>query len=121
MLSVEVYIAQQQLTINIFNSKLTVSGQSKFSSSNQSSTDEGSIKIIIEHDCDGSLDEQVSLHSPMQCRSPNVDGELVITSNQPFKWSCSSHSTSCGEFQIPYTMMRQYYQECLLAKRDDYF
>lgn len=111
MLSVEVYTAQQQFTINIFNAKVTVSEQSKLS--NQSSTDEESIKIIVEHDSDASLNDQVSLHSPMQCCSPNIDGELVITSNQPFKWSCSCHLTSCGKF-ISYRMMRQ---ECLLAKR----
>ena len=114
MLSVEVYTAQQQFSINIFNSKLTVSGQGKFNLSNQSSA---SIKISIEHDRDGILDDQVSLHSPVQCCSPNVDGELVITSNQPFKWFCSSHLTSCGELQVPHTMIRKHYQECLLAKR----
>ena len=120
MFSVEVYTAQQQFAINVFSSKQIVSRQSKFDGnmrSNQSFADEESIKIIIEHVYDGSLDDQVSLHSPTQCYSPNVDGELVVTTNWPFSWSCSTHMTGDGECQVPYTKMRQHYQQHLLAKR----
>ena len=111
MLSVEVYTAQQQFAINTCSSKLTVSVQSKFNlsdskiKSNQSSGDEASIKITIEDDYWGdSLDDQVSLHSPTQCCSQNVEGELVITTNQPFNWS--SHTTACGEWKVS----NQHYQ-----------
>lgn len=101
MLSVEVYSAKQKLAVNIFSSQL---GQNKVSCSdiieirgNHSCADE---KTVTEHICKGSnLDDKPSLHSPpIQCYSPNIDGELVIVTSQPFRWSCSSHSTIICKF-----------------------
>ena len=84
--------------------------------SNWSFSDEENINITIECKYDGSLDNQVSLHSPIQCCSPDVNGELVIITNQPLNWSCS---TGCGEHQVPYTMMGQCYQQHLVARSNN--
>ena len=101
MLSVKVYNTHQQFAINIFNSNLEVSGKSKSDCemrSNQSFTDEETIKInITKNNCNGSPNNQAILNSPTQCRSPNIDGELVITTNQPFNRTSSEYMTGCGK------------------------
>ena len=112
MSSVEVYTTHQQFAINIFNFKLTVSGKSKSDCnmrSNQSFTDKESIEINIEHNCNGSLNNQVTLLSPTQCCSPNNDGELVITTNQPFNWTIADYMTGCREHHV----------YCLVPKRNN--
>lgn len=123
MLSVEVFTGKEHFAVNVFSSKLITFGQNKFSindsemRSNQSIVDEKSVKIIIEHVHDSSLDDPVPPHSPpIQCCSPNIDGELVITTNQSLSWS--NHVTGCGEHQIPYHKMKQHCQHCLVAKRN---
>lgn len=125
MLSVEVYTAEQQLTINVFSSRLISSGQRKFVSNNremrgnQEVADDKSVKIIIECVNNDDLDNQIPPHSlPVQCYSPNIGGELVIATNQPFSWS--NHITDCGEHQICCKVMRQRYQNNLAVMWDNY-
>lgn len=100
MLSVEVSAAQQHFTVNVFTSELPNSEQNlaNFSDreirSSKSFADERIVRIIKkENTCNGSLDDQSLPHNPIQCCSPIVDGELVITTNQTIKWLCFSHSS----------------------------
>ena len=123
MLSVEVFTAEQQLAINVFSSRLIFSGQKKFGCndremrSNQKVADDKSVKIIIEYVNSDGLDDQVPPHSPpIQCCSPNIDGELVIATNQPFSWS--SQMIDCEEHQIPCKVMKQHHQQSVVTKRN---
>ena len=128
MLSVEVFTIKQQLSINIFSFRVILSRQSKFSFGDSELRSnpkmaEKSIKILIECVYNDGLDDQVPpYNSPIQCCSPSMDGELVITTNQPFSWS--SCIADCGERQIPCKMIIRYYQQCAVTKRsavqDDY-
>lgn len=132
MLSVEVYTAKQQLTINVYGSRLLVSFSDNDITRDQSFADE---KIIKKDVCDNSLDDQLLSHNPTQCSSAIVDGELVMTTNPSsshdtlvykyYREGCNhmDHLYKCskfchGECLVPHTMMEKHYQQCIVAKRN---
>jgi len=97
MLSSEVYTTKQQLTVNVYGSRLLKTEKIVLSFNDNDITIDQCFedkKIIKEHVCDFSQDDQLPSYSPTQCSSAIVDGELVMTTNQPCRWPCSRHSST---------------------------